>query len=245
MDGVVAPAADRLADTAPWNGGDFITTKYEGTCTSGPPGYRQADGREFIITAGHCGPATRAVFNLRDTGSGFVGGGGRVGTIVYNDYPTYGGLDVAIIDTQAYGGSSSLDWRSNTVSAAQQSWANPAENQKVCSSGAYELEVCNATVTNVDGCYWVEQEPGVETYHCHISRAVNYNTVLAGEGDSGGPVYSVDTTTLKLNVKGIVTAVGTARPCIRYPDPGRVCSSIMFFTDIVPILQKYGMALNR
>jgi hypothetical protein len=241
----VTLAYDRLNDNSPWNGGDFITSRYEGTCTSGPPGYRQADGRKFIITAGHCFPASRAVYNLRNVPAPEVGGGGRVGTVVYNDFPTYGGLDAAIIDTEAYGGSSPLAWRSDTVTAAQQSWVNPAENTKVCSSGAYELEVCNATVTDVDMCYWIADEDDVETYHCHISRAVNYNTVLAGSGDSGGPVYSVDTGTLKLVVKGIVTATGTQRPCIRYAIPNRKCSSIMYFTNIVPILQKYGMALNR
>jgi hypothetical protein len=240
--------ADRLNDTAPWNGGDFITSRYEGTCTSGPPGYRQTDGRQFLITGGHCWPASRYVYNERNYPD-FVGGRARVGQTAYNDYETYGGMDVAIIDTQNDGGSSRLDWRSFTVAAAQQQWSDPPENGKVCFSGAYELEKCGATVTDVDMCKYYVDDGSV---HCRESRAVNYNTLIVGQGDSGGPVYSVDTTTLKLRVYGefsyLEAAAGSSLlvcPTLSDPRDPRWCGHIAYFTDIVPILQKYNMALNR
>jgi len=250
VDTDVEPATDRLNDVAPWNGGDFITSRYESTCTAGPPGYRQADGRKFIITAGHCWPASRAVYNARNYPYSQVGSGRQIGVTAYNDVDTALGLDVAIIDTQNYGGSSSLDFRNSTVTAAQQNWGTTMVNAKVCSSGAYELEVCGATVTVVGACIpYSKDEHSLPVEHCNMSRAVNYNTTLLGNGDSGGPVYLVDKATLKLTIYGIVSAHDrdTQYVCPTLSDPAnpRYCSHIMWFTNIVPILHKYGMALNR
>jgi hypothetical protein len=240
--------SDRLHDAPAWNGGDFITSRYEGTCTSGPPGHRIADGRDFLITGGHCWPVSRYVYNERNYPDS-AGGHGVVGRTVYSDYGTYGGLDAAIIDAQNYGGSSRLDWRNYNVSAPQQQWSDPPENGSVCISGAYELEKCHTTVTDVDMCkYYVDDR----TTHCHMSRAVNYNTTLVGQGDSGGPVYSVDTNTLKLRDYGEFSYLEAAPGQSLYPCPTlssagdpRYCAHIAYFTDIVPVLKKYGMALNR
>jgi hypothetical protein len=242
------PGADRLTDSPAWNGGDFITSRYEGTCTSGPPAHRQSDGREFLVTGGHCWPVGRYVYNERNYPDG-AGGHAVVGRTVYSDYGTHGGLDAAIIDSQNYGGSSWLNWRNFNVSAAQQQWSDPPENGSICLSGAYEMEKCGATVTDVDMCkYYVDDR----TTHCHQSRAVNYNTTLVGQGDSGGPVYSVDTRTLKLRIYGEFSYLeaapgGTLYACPTLSAPGdpRYCAHIAYFTDIVPVLMKYGLSLNR
>jgi len=241
-------ASDRLSDSPAWNGGDFITSRYEGTCTSGSPAYRQSDGRKFVITGGHCWPVGRYVYNERNYPDN-AGGHSVVGRTVYSDYGTHGGLDVAVVDVQNYGGSSRLNWRNFNVSAAQQQWSDPPENGSVCLSGAYEMEKCGATVTDVDMCkYYVDDG----TTHCDMSRAVNYNTTLVGQGDSGGPVYSVDSNTLKLRIYGefsyLEAAVGHSLyscPTLSNPGDPRYCAHVAYFTDIVPVLTKYGLALNR
>ena len=248
--------ATRVSDNAPWNGGDFAYgVDVDGdlsSCTAGPPGYRQSDGRQLIIEAGHCFPDGATVINKRFHSNGPAdGGGGTIGYANLSDYNVSGGMDVTVIDTQNYGGDSNLDWRSNTVSAQQQNWFNPVKNASACMSGAYDTEHCGYTITDVDVCKVIPGGADV-TNRCHYTRAVNYNGLWVGSGDSGGPVYSADPNTLKLGVMGIISfGTDDQGGANLYPCPNktaidyRYCAHIVYFTDIVPILNKYGMALNR
>jgi hypothetical protein len=245
-------ADSRINDSAPWNGGDFITSLYEGTCTSGPPAYRQTDGKEFLITAGHCWPASRYVYNMRNWPA-LAGDRVVMGQTAYNTFrlDQSGSLDAALIWTDHDGGSSARDWRSDAVYATQEAWDDPMPGYPVCFSGAYTLERCGALVTDYDGC--IRYADGLDV-HCHESRAVNYDKLLAGDGDSGSPVYTVNPSTLKLNVKGIFVyfTVGTGQgrlpTCDRYPGTAaepRRCGNVVYFTDIMPILHQWTLALKR
>lgn len=85
------PTADRYADRAPWNGGDFLAVNFLGVtvpvCTSGA-GAHSSSGQRFLLYAGHCGSAAAWYnTNLGSPQSNNPLGGGTAGLLWQSGSP--------------------------------------------------------------------------------------------------------------------------------------------------------------
>lgn len=194
------PMTDRRNDTQPHFGGSALakftnTEKYE--CTSGFA-VRTQDGRQGMVTAGHCFARDVRV------GSGKTITGGP------NDYGTVSALRLdGTRDMEVLTGVSAPQTYAPTIWVAPRvprairvvGKADPAPGDKVCFSGMVSKAVCGYQVLNLDrgtAC----PDPAHST-DCTSGLAQATNPDFAGSvgGDSGSPVY-------KLDAKGNATIVG-------------------------------------
>ncbi len=236
--------ASRIADHAPWNGGDFISDG-SGTCTSGLPTHNGA-GQQFLVTAGHCFAAGATVWNYApDIGLGAATPSTRIGTVYSRDYRD-GYLDAELISAAA----SSLTWVGATATTTSRSFAGGAgpvaAGSNVCVSGAFEGEHCDLIVqpNHVDQSqlFW---EPATQTYHLsrHVTQAIGPNPQSVGEGDSGGPVYQYFGSTPK--AVGIIAGGPDSVQCSNWgAQKPRKCSGTVWFTDVANILVQWGLTIN-
>ncbi len=116
-----------------------------------------------------------------------------------------------------------------TLSAVKGS-ASPVVNDQVCYSGSYSGNVCTNIVnyTNVLICYSISM--------CYQGQSITTqasNIEAAGNGDSGGPVYTG--TTGGVNAAGIISGiVGGSSTCTGEPgvSGGRQCSPVAIYAPI-------------
>jgi len=230
-------AASRLADVAPWNGGDFLAAPGYGDCSSGPT-VRNSSGATFLLTAGHCFPNGTTVQNgMNLTGQGSFTPIGSV----QNRVLTNGGYDYAMINAAA----SKLVWANDPTRYAQVAASSDYVGNHICTSGAFELQICNGEVIQTNMCANFETTPGNFITLCALNKAVRRdNLVLVGAGDSGGPVYNH--TTGGVHIRGIITGhPGNPGPCVRWTQRGNECSTTVYYTDIHTILTRLGVQINK
>ena len=229
----------RADDTAPWNGGDFISGS---GCTSGFGMRSTANGQDFLATAAHC--YSEIGYLVRNhTGDGFSPGIGTnigMGVVAYIDTAT-NGQDVALIRTENYGGSNNKIWGGSTSAPFRRTvtgWGDVAMNEVVQTIGAYEGESTALVVTGVHQCMTVGGR-GI----CGISRAVSqFGKIAVGAGDSGGPVWNNNG-----GVKAVGTisfGFGTRSTCPNYSVgyTPRYCYTGVGFTDIGSTMSQWGIA---
>lgn len=201
----------RQSDSSAYWGGAVIYAP-AGSCTSGFPwNWGSVNG---MLTAGHCVPNGGTIKAPSGSVMGTVRNGTfenwntGVGTVLMSGQSIYRG-DLAFIEfnsgvysgTSIYRGNSS----SSTGSAVGEMWSRrSAIGDQFCTGGAVSGEICGWTVdqinTNaVDG--------GGERL---VNATRGKRTVLTGSlsrGDSGGPVYTVNSNG-KVAAKGIISAKG-------------------------------------
>ncbi len=242
--------ATRLVDVAPWKGGDLMVSLNQGNvvsgCTTGPPVVNPTNGHQYFLSVAHCFTATgQAVVNddFEDSrGCSWVFCP-QMGTSSHLD--STGGWDTALIAAQP--SASNLDWQNsqpynppttfNGFTNPQLTYSKSIQNELVCASGAKEGMVCNTTVLYADMDVVIK---GV-TYH-HIDRAQNTSAVLAGPGDSGGPVFA--TPPGHLNMEGVMEAAGEVIPCVTYPARGTTCSHTLYYQDFGSMASHWGVVLK-
>jgi hypothetical protein len=246
------PFDSRLNDSAPWNGGDVIAMDNGQECSSGPAIVR--GGRTQLLTAGHC--FTDAVTGL----TGLTGytyrvfqrsrtqpGGVNTAPIGYAAAER-DGYDEALIDVRAYG----RDWRTQnmtdagTTAAIQRAAESSVGGMRVCTSGAFDGEICNGTVIHAGGTVVT---PDGRTL-IHETEITSPGSILVGPGDSGGPVYEVHSTGLW--VTGVITAGPSDLWCVKYPGrnvdpatgmPKGECSDDAYYQEVVSVLSHFGATL--
>ncbi len=186
-------SASRLDDISPFNGGVIIATDL--TDCSGGPTVKNAAGRRFMITAGHCYlnglgsfPKTARTFPTYNDSRVISAPGEWMGYAAAER--VNGGYDLATIETPV----SKLNWRSGPIAATA-----PKANQvgaetsvlggSVCASGAPSGEQCGAIVSAVKQDIF-----SFDTrVHINMSAAQRGCCIgVVGKGDSGGPVYRVN-----------------------------------------------------
>lgn len=258
---ILYPAASRQADTAPWNGGDFIIEPrnpyYISQCTSGPPVYSPGTGFDYLITAGHCFPNGIKIYNgwydpKYAENQVIHGSNAYMGVTQYSDFNSAAANFLDAVFVKVPLGASTLDWRTNTTSARQVSGtARLPGGVQVCSSGAYEGEICDITTYGepYNGyCYWPLHAPrfgeDFEYKACQLVRAASTpGRIVVGAGDSGGPVYRV--TPQGLDIVGIITAGATPTPCTNLAAGAtRQCFDTLYYTAIGPILSTNSVKLK-
>jgi hypothetical protein len=240
----VTSADSRLNDSPPWNGGDVIAMDNGSDCSSGP-GVVSSSGRTYVLTAGHCflGQATNSGmtgYTYRTFQASHIASGDDNALMgLAAAERTVNGYDVALIDARSFG----RDWRTaqlaDASTATRQAAAKSSQGGiKVCASGAFSGENCNANIIHAGGTVWVDGVP-----FAHMTEAVNPGIVLAGPGDSGSPVYEVHSS--GLFIFGILIAVAPNMACQYYNVGGRAnrCSDDIFYQEMVSIGVHLGVSL--
>ncbi|MFK0257583.1 S1 family peptidase [Streptomyces sp. NPDC090445] len=225
--------AGRVNDRWPVSGGALIITQSE-TCTTGFGVVSVARGHKQLLTAGHCGPVGSPWFN---GDAEFIGNAGA-------RHPE---VDALVIDanssdkvwhgavTESLDG---IDDKARTVTEAR----SPEVGQYLCTSGAVSGTRCGLRVTRTGV---VVSIAGTDVPGQVEAEQVDHLDA-AGNGDSGGPVYSGTTATGPVTAHGMITAYDRQQtvPCSGMPTGnGRNCSWRVYFTDIHVLLKATGTRL--
>lgn len=227
--------AGRVNDRSPVSGGALIITQPE-TCTTGFGVVSEATGRKQMLTAGHCGPVGSPWFN---------GDGEFLGNAVAR-HPEADALviDVSSSDRVWHGAVTEnldgIDDRARTVPEAR----SPEVGQYLCTSGAVSGTHCGLRVTRIGVVLSIAGRDVPD----QIEAEQVEHTAAAGNGDSGGPVYSATTGTGPVMAHGMITAYDRQEtaPCSGAPTGnGRTCSWRVYFTDIRSVLKATGTRLSH
>jgi hypothetical protein len=254
------PTSGRLADFAPhWAGARIEGCQQSGItescddCTSGFPMKRNSDGRTFIPTAAHCfGWLLR--INGSTVESWWAPGYGsstdpnanptyKFGDTWYN----YGSLDTKIIRSTSVQG----ETYDHGVREGTETWKPVVGTQgngggdSVCESGAGGGVFCGITVnypatfpgTNIHGWEATGSARVTDT------NGVSHN--MAGcDGDSGGPVFSLNTNPGQVLAKGLIKGSLTASfNWTNNNNETRSCAGDLFYIDIQNILDQLGASI--
>jgi hypothetical protein len=219
----------RNSDSAPWNGGDNLTSSGEG-CTSGAA--INYNGARYMLTAAHCYQPGWSIYNAFGGQSGPY-----MGYEVSRDV-SYGGDDTALLSMS----SSDLIWTGivgQPVRATDTGWATNPDADVVCNEGAYWGEVCSVVQNNYLGCKWVGPYSGLSgnRYECNLVLASRIDNRIANQaGDSGGPMIRYVGGNLK--VTGVVSGSDSSTQvgCQYNTQYSDVCWSTVWYTAMDEIL---------
>jgi hypothetical protein len=232
----------RLADYTPHWAGARITSDGVHPCTSGFPIVRNSDGRTFILTAAHCGgtrcsPTTTVVcwwawYGYKSTDNGYKFGD------VWN---VTNSLDVQYIRsfTGPYTYDGGVAYGTDFAKQVVGSGSNHPGDW-VCQSGGFTgihcgLQVQYTTVVSLNGTNVTEWLACGNPY-----RSV-CNSTGAGQGDSGGSVFSLGSQSGTVIAKGMQSyGFTTGYSCTNNNGETTTCYNAIGFVDIGQILSNYG-----
>ncbi|MDG4792442.1 hypothetical protein [Micromonospora sp. WMMD1082] len=227
------PFIGRWNDTAPFWGGAVIENRDGHLCSSGFGIARSYDTRfQFTLTSNHCktDPLTSTRF--------WSWGGAELG--VANDYDW--DRDTTAIGTGAAGGSQGYIYTGDTgqgeTFASVSGWANNyVGNLFVCTSGAFSGERCDIEITNTDVDILTENGT---IYEQAEGEQVQLRSA-AGQGDSGGPVYTRNANG-RVTARGLVSAgdvLNTRTECTGVTGT-RICSWRIYFSQMSHVVGHYN-----
>ena len=240
---VAAAVASRYDDERDFKGGGYIENIFNrevvGACSSGFA-VLDATGYDGFLTAAHCG----------EIGSYFSSGTtdyiGDVKTRSENwDTSLLGPTDaqprVWIGDSvqPELTGTPAVQYGLDVVGATR---TFPGE--WLCTSGAFSGTVCEIRAEQVGMTITI---PGFNHVYDTVMAFHHGGGAAAGNGDSGGPVFSaVDQ---KLTARGTLSAISTAsqdvRTCYGVPaSQTRTCSARIYFPDIMKQMEQHNVRIK-
>ncbi|MFE0178486.1 hypothetical protein ACFWZ2_39880 [Streptomyces sp. NPDC059002] len=209
------PLTGRCADGAGYCREDDISPYYAGArisnCTVGWP-LRLANDAPALLTAGHCGADGTLAY---DGGNDLMG--------VYGNHSN--GADHASIGAAGSGRMWDGNWQNSTFTKAIDGWTGTFVGNYVCTSGSRSGALCGFRVSYVDPSI----PPGTPSAGAYaVEDTAQYGP---GQGDSGGPVFSLTGDGSRVVAQGTVTAgADDARvPCRGENWEGRKCSWFFSF----------------
>jgi hypothetical protein len=229
-----APQAtgNRVYDSAPWDGGDNITSSRVG-CTSGVG--ITYHGAQYMIIAAHCYEPGWQIYNEF---FGVSRPNNNMGTETSRDVSN-GGDDTALV-RMPVGGNIWTGIIGNPIAKQVAGDATNPDGDIVYNEGAYSGEVAAKVVNNYYGCISPKGYTGLSgnRTECNIVEATS-SGIANQEGDSGGPVIRYIGG--KLMVTGIVSAENTATPAAcqyntQYEGSTNSCSHTLYYTAMTEIL---------
>ena len=251
------PTSGRLADSSPhWAGARVEGQQQSGVstiiseCTSGFPMARDSDGRTFITTANHCfgwllNISGRTVESWWSPGYGSSTDPNANNTYKFGDtWYSYPDLDTKIIrstvqgDTYDHGVRPGTETHKPVVSASSN-----AGGDSVCESGAGAGIICGVTIVpatrTVNG---VTVHGWLGTSSLQV-KDINGNLQDMGgcDGDSGGPVFTLDADPSRVSARGLVSqGGGTQYDWVNNNNETLSCGSQVFYVDIQEVLNRLG-----
>lgn len=204
----------RFNDYAPWYGGDGVLSSAGGYCTTGFSAvYNSAP---VMLTAAHCGGVGSAFGNgPRNNGSYDA-----MGSSVYSNSST----DVAAISVSSTTNTINIGSALAPTEMNVSGWRSPIWGQYLCQSGSYTGEVCGLMVldTNQQQCvtWYLGSCIAWQGPLADVINSAGSGSYAAGKGDSGGPVYSRDASSLfaKGLMHGQLTDIAKNAYPAYYPD---------------------------
>ncbi|WP_158858011.1 hypothetical protein [Streptomyces sp. NRRL B-1347] len=212
------PLTGRCADGAGYCREDDIPPYYAGArtsnCTVGWP-LRLANDAPALLTAGHCGASGVLAY---DGGGDLMGG--------YGNHSI--GADHATIGAAGSGRMWDGSWQNSTFTKPIDGWTSTFAGNHICTSGSRSGALCGIQVSYVDSPF-PPGSPGAFAYAAESTARYG-----PGQGDSGGPVFSLTGDGSRVVAQGTVTSGATdARvPCRGENWEGRVCSWFFRFDRI-------------
>ena len=256
-----SPWSTRDNDVSPFNGGDnMLVAAFSGgqpQCTSG---FGISIGsNDDIITAGHCFPPGDAVYNeICLSGYCSTSGHASMGGLDAND-GTLNGTDSGVVN----GNGSAAIWGGVIGSPARLTVVgNVGVTQyedDICTSGAMDGEICSLEVTSdpqnnkCETIYEFNSDYSMSGHHlCHLiviknNDSSNQGGVVAGQGDSGGPVFVLNQNGQVLGT-GTITGPTPIDPGIACPANkwrGIVCGATGYYSALSIELHDWGATLNK
>jgi hypothetical protein len=197
-------ALNRVTDVSPFYGGDKIETATVG-CTGGFGVTGNVSGKDFELSAGHCG-----------SGTWKIGGTSTVMGKTSSVYFTWGGNDFQTIAADGSPGVAAYVWTGGVLSTT----TAPVIGQTLPLGGKFTFdgsvtgEVRNANFIQGGICEDFTNDQGQLQDTCNlIVGSVGGGVTVCQGGDSGGPAY-------QYNSSGQVYAVGTI---VGYGNNGQTC----------------------
>lgn len=232
----LASVPGRYKDQPPFSGGDFIYSLYAGKdygCSSGFGAHFTSSPKDyFMLTAAHC-----FVHSELGTQSFWIDGNGlKVGQSFTASFGNDAGSIATVVGVKGAGGGHTIYLGPGSTSNSGQSKVNVLgaeptdEGDNVYTSGAYSGSRGPAEI-QVAEAEWSGRTPDGTNYTVFGQYAKTLNkSEIAGQGDSGGPVY--------VPVKGGIDAVGlvsaaptsTGAPCVGIG--GRKCFYGLLFPEM-------------
>ncbi|MDT3395184.1 hypothetical protein RKE29_00695 [Streptomyces sp. B1866] len=217
--GAASRPLSRWNDTSPFYAAAALgpASGTQSYCTSGIPAVSTWDGRQWLVTAGHC-------YNVNDYV--YTAGGNYIGQVKY-DLPA---IDSVFIETPTF----RYTW-DGTDAAGYTRYLNGVRNVAVndftCQLGYNSKVVCNIRTVYAGNASW-----NVNGTTVWGSYGVPNNGGIVGRGgDSGGPVIFInDPNSRELN--GIVS--------VGYGCDASGCSTGLGWVDVWSIFNTFAIKLN-
>ena len=186
-------------------------------------------GATKMLSAGHCGANGQTAYD----------GGGQVMGSIAGDNNSYDTLYInASSAGRIYDGGVGSGEFSKPVTGASRSYVG----DWLCTSGSYSGARCGIRVTATN----VTINVGYYIYGQVRAEQVDHTNAV-GNGDSGGPVFSLSADPNRVIAKGIISAgdMGSApATCTGVPaGGGRACTWRMYYADIFTAFSLYGASI--
>lgn len=224
----------RLGDTSPFYGGSRLHTPLEFRCSSGFP-VRTSDGKTWLTTAWHC---NKSYDNRFWTPTLFLG----FATLHAET------IDHSVIDVTAQGRRTAPyvftgGYPDQSQTKRVQGVIGARDDMPVCASGSYMYAKCGLYIQESDT--WSSQTNyGGPFYNMHgwrVAPLSGFSAVVAS-GDSGGPVYSYNSTNTAVSAVGIVSgAVSISQVTCPARLNGHVCAYRFFMTSSLEAAIHFGL----
>ncbi len=236
--------ATRWADEVPLSGGSaFKGSTTGGSCSTGFAVHK-TDGTyslPLILSADHCRPLVRKVFQSS-------------GVVLGTTYEWDGDRDIMSVNTGYNRSRPQSVWNyiydggvagyegggiGETIRPVRGSYTSSVGNS-LCASGAFSGAVCLLKVVNTNVTIKTRNGP---TYYNEIEVEQVNHAEGPGEGDSGGPVFSIRSDGWA-SARALVSAGddNTEVPC--FGVQGRVCSWRSYMSNLPMALTVMGLAVN-
>lgn len=236
-----------------WKGGDFITCIPLDACLDCSSGINVKDSSHtYMLSAAHCFPFDNNVYNgyVEDNGITVYGSATHIGSVSRRDVSTdYNnpGTDTALIPAPTGYDVFKSGWNSSETTAITGE-SNNEYGQHVCDSGAFDGEACYLDIHALNQKMYICDQSGSNCqWVAPLALAFNPNNsslVANGQGDSGGPIYYVDSSTGDHTARGMDDAGQSAVTCTSNPPNtlGRVCYHEVWFVQMGTINSRLGVS---
>ncbi|MCY1083366.1 S1 family peptidase [Archangium lansingense] len=225
----------RWNDTAPWYGGAAIRSAFGNGCSTGfgvwYNGWFSDD--YYVLTAAHCSYFQNGI-SFTDGNNdplGTIPGNGTNGLETYISENDTIAIKVSSSGSRIFDGGVFVGEFTKPVHGATDPWVG----EYLCTSGAYSGVLCGIVTKSKDAFYFSD---GGARLHGPMVRAEQLDYLAAaGEGDSGGPVFSLSPNNGVI-AKGTITAgnpynkPASCTGIISTNGQARRCSWDVFFTPI-------------